>query len=164
MASGDIMCVVFASSYHPTASNAASPDIRNGRFVLDFDAATDEEAVFDIYLLPSYSGGGLTCTAGCYASTATSGNFVLQMAIERGNTDIDADSFAAFQSSGAVATNATSGIVTLAPVAFTNGAQMDNLAAGEAGRLKIRRDADDTSATDSMAGDLEFDYVIVKET
>jgi hypothetical protein len=41
---------------------------------------------------------------------------------------------------------------------------MDSLAAGEAYRLKIRRDADGTSGTDDITTDAELIAVNVKET
>ena len=48
--------------------------------------------------------------------------------------------------------------------AFTDGAQMDSLSAGEAFRLKLRRDADGTSGTDDVTTDAELLLVEVKET
>jgi hypothetical protein len=77
--------------------------------------------------------------------------------------DIDADSFAAFQSAGGTAPG-TSGQVIKVSVTFTDGAQMDSLAAGEAFRLKIRRDADGTSGTDDITTDAELLMVLVRAT
>jgi len=48
--------------------------------------------------------------------------------------------------------------------AFTDGAQMDSLANGEAYRLKIRRDADGTSGTDDITTDAELVAVVLRET
>jgi hypothetical protein len=90
----------------------------------------------------------------------------VQAAIERidaSSLDIDSDSFAAFQSAGGTAPG-TSGQVIKVDVAFTNGAQMDSLAAGELFRLKIRRDADGTSGTDDITTDAELLAVLIKET
>jgi len=99
-------------------------------------------------------------------STATSGSFRVQAGIERvlaGTLDIDADSFASFQSGGGTA-NGTCGVTSTVSVAFTDGAQMDSLAAGEAFRLKIRRDADGTSGTDDITSDAELLRVVLRET
>jgi hypothetical protein len=41
---------------------------------------------------------------------------------------------------------------------------MGSIAVGELFRIKIRRDADDTSATDNAAGDAELNAVEIKET
>jgi hypothetical protein len=82
-----------------------------------------------------------------------------QAAIERIETtqDTDSDGFASFQSSGAVAVSGTAGVPVKVTVTF--------IAAGELFRLKIRRDADDTSATDSVtANDVSVLAVKVKET
>lgn len=150
------------------SSAYATLDTRNGHLVLDFDHTTDEEAVFTGILPSAYNSGGLTVEIYASATSATSGNVVWQAAIERiGNEvlDIDSDSFAAFQSSGAVAVSSTTGFVKKYTVAFTDGSQMDSLAAGELFRLKIRRDADNTSATDSVTtSDMEVHLVRIIET
>lgn len=167
MASGDTLLAFTSAANVPPSSNPATLDSRNSHLVLDFDATTDEEAVFEGVLPENYAGGGLTVTLVWLASTATSGNVVWQAAFERhqdDTDDLDSDSFAAFQGSGAVATASASGEPQYSNITFTDGAQMDNLAAGESFRLKIRRDADDTSATDSMTGDAELLRVHVKET
>ena len=57
-----------------------------------------------------------------------------------------------------------SGQVVTCSIAFTDGAQMDSLSAGEAFRLKLRRDADGTSGTDDVTTDAELLLVEVKET
>ncbi len=148
------------------AAAFATLDSRNAHPVLDFDGATDEEAVWTAVLPAGYAAGGLTVDTFWAFTSATSGNLRVQAAIERidvSSLDIDADSFAAFQSAGGTAP-ATSGMVIKVTVAFTSGAQMDSLAAGELFRLKIRRDADGTSGTDDIATDAELLAVIVKET
>lgn len=164
MASGDTLVVFVPHHNEPPAASAATADTRNSILVLDFDATTDEEAVFPGFLPSQYAGGGLTVTVIGMASTATSGNVVLQGAFERMNTDEDADSFASFQGSGQIAANGTSGIPFTGTIAFTAGAQMDSLAAEEPFRFKLRRDADSTSATDDMTGDYELLRIEIAET
>lgn len=150
----------------PPASAYATLDLRNGHPVLDFDGATDEEAVFSGVLPRNYGGAGLTVTTYWAFSSATSGNLRVQAAIERmaaNDLDLDADSFAAFQSAGGTPP-ATNGQLASVIIAFTSGAQMDSLAAGEPFRLKIRRDADGTSGTDDITTDAELVMVEVRET
>jgi len=150
----------------PPASAYATPDYRNTHPILDFDGTTDEEAVFKSVLPTTYDGGGLTVDTYWSFTSATSGSLRVQAAIERidvSSLDIDADSFAAFQSAGGTAPG-TSGMVVKATVTFTAGAQMDSLAAGEMFRLKIRRDADGTSGTDDITTDAELHAVAVRET
>ncbi len=150
----------------PPATGFATLDTRNAHPVLDFDGATDEEAVFSAILPSSYAGGGLTVSTWWSFTSATSGSLRVQAAIERINTsglDIDADSFASFQSAGGTAPG-TSGQIIKVDVVFTDGAQMDSLAAGEVFRLKIRRDADGTSGTDDITTDAELVMAMVMET
>ena len=54
--------------------------------------------------------------------------------------------------------------MTLVTITYTAGAAMDNLAAGEMFRLKIRRDADGTNGTDDTTTDAELYGVEIKET
>jgi hypothetical protein len=159
--------IVFTpAANNPPASAYSTPDTRNAHLVLDFDGSTDEEAVFPGVLPSGYNGGGLTCDIYTAFTSATSGSVRFQAAIERIDTsslDIDADSFASFQSAGGSAPG-TSGQVIKVTITFTDGSQMDSLAAGEAFRLKIRRDADGTSGTDDITTDAEVLRVVVRET
>lgn len=53
----------------------------------------------------------------------------------------------------------TSGLVDVVSVAFTAGADMDSVAAGESFRLKVTRDA----ASDTATGDAELIKVELRE-
>lgn len=166
MATGDTLAVFTPFANEPPASNYATLDLRNVHPVLDFDGSADEEAVFTGVLPMNYGGSGLDINIFWAATTATSGNVRWQAAIERidaSSLDIDADSFASFQSVGGTAPG-TSGQVVKSTVALTSGANMDSLAAGELFRLKIRRDADGTSGTDDVTTDVELLAVEVQET
>lgn len=165
MASGNTLGVWATLSNEPPASNFATLDTRNSHVVLDFDATTDEEAVFRGVMPQNYAGGGITLKIHFMATSATSGNAVWQAAFEAlASQDADSDGFASFQGSGQVAVNGTSGVESIATITFTDGAQMDSVAAGGEFRLKIRRDADNTSATDDATGDLELTLVEMRET
>lgn len=166
MASGDTLLIFTPLHNEPPAASYATLDTRNAHPVLDFDGAADEEAVFSGVLPRNYAGGGLTVRTYWAFTTATSGNLRVQAAFERidvSSLDLDADSFAAFQSAGGTAPG-TSGQVIGVDVTFTNGAQMDSVAAGEPFRLKIRRDADGTSGTDDITTDAELVGIEIKET
>ena len=167
MASGDTLVTFFPADNEPPTSNYATLDTRNGHPCLDFDGATDEEAVFTGVLPRNYAGGGLTVYLHVSYTSATSGSGRWQADIERmdaSSLDIDADSFTGtFQSAGVTAPG-TSGQIIVATITFTSGAQMDSLAAGEPFRLKVRRDADGTSGTDDIATDAELLAVEIKET
>jgi hypothetical protein len=164
MANGDTLVVWGVQSNEPPSANAATLDTRNQHLVLDFDAATDEEAVFSGVMPQNYAGGNIDAKHKIAASSATSGNVVIQGAFENLNAqDKDSDGFAAFQSSGAVAVSGTSGIEVEVSITFTN-AQADSLSAGQHFRYKVRRDADDTSATDNVTGDIELGKVELRES
>ena len=130
---------------------------------MDFDDSTDESAIFSGELT-DYAGGGLTVTIKWAATTATSGNVVLDASIERNDDaglDADSDSFAAVNSV-TDATSGTSGVYKYSTITFTDGADMDSAAAGEAFRIKITRDADNGS--DTVSGDIELYWLTVEET
>lgn len=165
MASGNFLAIFTPLSNEPPASAFMTLDTRNSQPVLDADDATDEEAVFSGVIPDIYASGGFTVKVHVMATTATSGDVVIQAAFEAlAAQDVDADGFAAFQTSGAVTVSGTSGIEVIATITFTDGAQADSVAAETAFRLKIRRDADNTSATDSVVGDCEISKVTIEET
>lgn len=163
MASGDSLILFTPSSNVPTATNYATLDTRNLHTVLDFDASTNEDAVFEGVMPQSYAGGGVTVYIHYAMSTATSGNVDWDVAFERigdQQLDIDGDSFAAANSVDNTTVPATSGFVDIVSVAFTNGADMDSVAVGEAFRLKLTRDA----ANDTATGDAEILAVEIRES
>ena len=164
MASGNTLVIFTATDNRPPATAYATFDTRNTHPVLDFDAATDEEAVFSAVLPRHYGSGGTTITIYWAATSATTGDVVWTGAWERiadEGQDMDADSFATANSATAT-TAGTSGSLQYTTIAFTDGAQMDSVALGEAFRLKITRDAN--AVGDTMTGDAELWAVEIKET
>lgn len=152
-----------AASNEPPASAFATLDTRNSHPVLDFDAATDESAVFRGVLHPGYANSGVNVRLIWAASTATSGNVIWEVSFERVNAgalDIDADSFATAVTASAAA-DSVSGETTETTIAVSNGASMDSLVAGEMFRLKVTRDAN--HASDTMTGDAELIAIVVTE-
>ena len=75
--------------------------------------------------------------------------------------DIDADSFAAVQSINGTTVPGTSGVIDVVSVAFTDGAQMDSVTAGDAFRMTIARDIADTAAADQRGQGHEPDAYVV---
>ena len=166
MASGQTLVTFTAQAYYPPplAEVPAQPDVRNSIMVLDFDAVADERVYFVGILPRNYGGGGLTVDLHWMASTATSGNVRWLAGIERhlpGTDDTDAGSFASsvFQTAAAPGISGSEAVTSFA---FTAGAAMDNLAAGERFRIQIYRVA--TDAADTMAGDAELVAVEIRET
>lgn len=164
MASGNTLLTLFPQDNEPPSSSYATLDTRNGHPVLDYDAAADESAIFTGILPRHYAGGGLTVYLHYAMSSAESGDVVLTVAFERigdQQQDIDSDGFATAKSA-TVTVPATSGLVDIASLAFTDGAEIDSIAVGEAFRVKVTRDADNVA--DTAAGDLELLAVEIKET
>lgn len=164
MASGDTLLIFKAQDNQPPASNYATVDTRNNHLVLDFDDTTNESAVFQAIMPRNYAGTtGVTVYIHYAMTSATSGDIDWDVAFERigdQQLDIDADSFAAVNSVDNTTVSATAGNVDIVSVAFTDGADMDSVAVGEAFRLKLTRDA----ASDTATGDAELYAIEIKET
>lgn len=131
---------------------------------LAYNDSTNETAIFESYLPSNYNGGGLTIDLYWAAATATSGDVIWEAAIERQDIDshdLDADGFASNNANTDTAPS-TSGQLSKATITFTDGADMDSLAAGECFRLKVYRRAGD--AGDTMTGDAELYRVVVRES
>ena len=143
--------VFTATNNQPTATSFATLDTRNSIAVLDFDDATDESAVF-VSIIPEAAslGSGLKIRLHWMATTATSGNVVWDVSLERMTTDLDSDSFDTI-ASGTAAANGTSGILTVTEITLTT---IDSVTAGDGFRLKVTRDAN--NASDTMTGDAEL--------
>jgi hypothetical protein len=166
MASGDTLCYFDALSGHAPASNYATHDVRNVVPVLDFDDTTDESIEFGGLMPRTYAGGGITVTVGWMATTATTGTISLDVgfkSVSDDADDLDTKAFAAVNNANPTTASA-SGEVDYATIAFTDGADMDSVAAGEYFRMIVTRDADGTTSTDNMTGDMELVFVEIKET
>jgi hypothetical protein len=166
VASGNTLVVFKPAASSGPAAAYATFAARNSHLVLNYDAATDESADFEAVLPRHYGGGGITVRLGWMAASATSGSCRWQVQFERHDdesSDLDGDLFASAQSAGGTAPG-TTGQVQYTDLAFTDGAQIDSLAAGEGFRLRVTRDANGTSGTDDMTGDAQLLSVELRET
>lgn len=164
MASGDTLVQFSPLHNEPPASNAATLDLRNQHPVLDFDATTNESAVFSAVMPQHYAGTtGVTVYVHYAMSSAVADTVDWDVAFERvgdQQLDIDGDSFAAVNSADNTTVPGTTGLVDIVSIAFTDGADMDSVAKGEGFRLKITRDA----ASDDAAGDAELRWIEIRES
>ena len=163
MAAGDTLLVFRPIEGVPTASNYATFGSRNQHVTLLFDDTTPESVVFESVMPQSYSGNGVTVYLHYAMLSATSGDIDWDVAFERigdQQLDIDSDSFAAVNSVDNTTVPGTAGFVDVVSIAFTDGADMDSVAAGEAFRMKVTRDA----ASDTGSGDAELIRVEIRET
>lgn len=112
-----------------------------------------------------YNGSGITVFFNLLGDAAgASGNVRMQAAVERlqsGTTDTSSTNYAAAQAA-TCAINATIGVVTTFSIAFTSGAQMDSLAAGEAFRITLQRLGAD--ALDTYNGEVSLEFIYLRET
>jgi hypothetical protein len=149
-----------AKDNQPPATAFATLDTRNSIAVLDFDAATDESAIFSGVIPENAnlaSGLQIRLTWMATSDTTTTRNCRWGVQIERCTTDLDADSFdTATEANGAP--NATSGIPTVTSITVT---AIDGLTAGDTFRIKVFRNADDAT-NDTMTGDAELIAVEVR--
>ena len=150
-------CTFTPRENQPPATAFATLDTRNSIAVLDFDDTTIENSVFlDVIPQLAILTSGLNIRLIWAATTATTGNCVWQVALERMTTDMDADSFDTAASATA-ATSGTSGIPNYTEITLTT---IDSVTAGDGFRLKVTRNA--TSASDTMTGDAELIAVEIR--
>ena len=99
----------------PPTANYATLDTRNAQPVLNFDAATDESAIFRDFMATNYAGAGVTVRLAWAALTAVAGTCRWEVAFERQADvdtqadDLDVDSFATAQSAGTAAPTGSAG-------------------------------------------------------
>jgi len=165
MASGDTLVQFHPYHNEPPSSDYATLDTRNGRPCLDFDASTDESAVFSAIIPQHYVGTtGVTVILKWAASSDNNNAHACYWDVsfeDWASLDLDGDSFAAVNTQSDNP-NGTLGVITSTSITFTDGADMDNVAAGDPFRLKITRDADNGS--DDMTGDAELYMIEIRET
>lgn len=162
MASGDTILIFHPYDNEAPSSDYATVDTRNQHPVLDFDESTNESAVFSNIMPQRYAGGGLTVYIHYSMTSATSGDVDWDVAFERVGDqalDIDSDSFAAVNSVDNTTVPGTSGLVDVVSITFTDGADMDSVAAGELFRVKVTRDA----TSDTASGDAELHGIELRE-
>lgn len=163
MASGNTLATWTPHHNQPAASSFATLDVRNQHLVLEFDAAADETAIFPGVLSRAYAGGGITAKITWCPDTAITAACRWFGQFERMNStfDIDADSFDA---TGASATGTAVGVGQIVETAliFTDGANLDSLAVGEAFRFKLTRTG--THVADDMTGDAQLLRIELRES
>lgn len=164
MAQNDTLCTFPVAVAELPQSAYAQFDIRNEQVVLDFDASSIEVAYFGAVVPNHYSGRNITFTLVWCATTAITGDVVWRVRLEREESGKPLATAELNSAVSATATKAgaTSDALVYTTITLTAGATYtDNLAANEAFRVQIARDA--TNAADTMAGDAELLRVIMRE-
>lgn len=166
MAANNLLASFVPQQNEPPSSAYATLDTRNGYLVLDFDDTTDESAIFRGVMPDTYAGGGVTVKVLWSATSATTGTISLDvafMSVTDDADDLDTKAFAAANNVNPTTASAT-GEVDYASITFTDGADMDSVAAGEMFFVKITRDANGTTSTDDLSGDMELHQVLIYES
>jgi hypothetical protein len=150
------------SQNEPPASGFATFDTRNSRPVLDFDDTSAEAAVFSGRIPEGVSlTNGITVLVQWTATSATTGTVGWDLAFERateGSLDMDGDAFDTPRTVTASTVPGTSGVNKITSVSFSQAQLPTGLVAGEAFRLRIRRDV----ANDNATGDAELHHLEVQ--
>jgi len=144
----------------------ANPEasVRGTHAVLAFDATAVEGIPWQKFLPVGYTAGAnLRVSIYWVAATAVAGDVIWAAAFESdaaAGHDIDTESFAALRTAAASTAPATSGVIQVATIDFTQ-AQADAVSAGVPFRLFVQRTA--TDPNDTMAGDAQIVRVVVEE-
>ena len=167
MASGDTLLILTPHSADlPTSGDVPVPDVRNDHPILAFNATDDSVVNFPIVMPRHYAGTtGVTATIFWSAATAIADVTVWSLAWERHEDDafdLDADGFATGKTVDATAASAD-GELSYDTIAFPDGSEMDSIAVGESGRLRLIRLAS-SDADDTMAGNAELHRIEIRET
>lgn len=134
-------------------SGFASFTVRNNHSLLAFDDSTVESIIFEGVMPSTYAGSTITVAIYWIAESAIADDVEWEVAFETLNaSDVDSDNFDTGKTVVATA-NGTSGIYTKSEIAFTT-AEADDMAAGHAFRIKVRRNG--ISGNDTMSGDAQL--------
>jgi hypothetical protein len=169
MASGQVVALIYQVT--PPATNYATPSRRAGGSspsenvpVWLFDAGTTESLDFYCQMTSAYAGGGITVQIKWSSVDQTSNAVKWNAAFRRLNDDaVDIDTSKTYDFNTVTATTATvAGEVDYTSITFTNGADMDSVAAGDMFILRVQRDGG--NAADNMTNDAQLHYIVIQET
>jgi hypothetical protein len=171
MASGDTLLVLTPQSATAPGSNAAQFDTITGADAtaaenvpcIDFDAAADEYMDWYCVCPQHYGSSGFTVTIVWAALSDTSNACQFEAAfraIEDDAEDLDTTDHAYDFNAVAAPPAGTAGEVSYDNITFTDGADSDNVDAGDMFIFRLMRDVSD----DSMTGDASVTAIHIKET
>lgn len=126
------------------------------------DVSNANYSYWETSLPSSYAGGGLTVDIFFAIATDTDSGHTTAWNVginrlQADTTDLDSDSFATDQNSSNFAPLTSANLVRKRTVTFTDGAQMDSVAAGEAFTIRIRHNG-------AVSGNVKIIAVNIRET
>lgn len=173
MASGSTLITLSPMDGTPPATAYATLDTMTGTStpaeaipVLDFDDTTQEYMDFYFFMPRNYGGNGTTILIAYSAAEAAPDVVDWEFAFRRVADDAeDLDTTAhTFDYNGTVDTApSVVGEVAYATITFTDGADMDNVTAGDYCIGRVTRDPTPDSGTD-VTGDASIHFIEIKET
>lgn len=173
MASTDPLGTFRPSAGNAPAASQAALGVRSGGStpgenlsVLEFDAASSQYYDFYHVMPQNYDGGGVTLVIHWAAKTAAGGADDVRFeaafrALEDDAEDVDGSHSYDYNGVSDLPPSA-SGEFTKASITFTDGADMDNVGAGDPFILRVRRNP--AHDDDDMSGDAQVMMYILKET
>jgi len=163
VAAGDSLWSFGAAAMMPAATNYGQFVSANAHLFVAFDTTTQETVLIPFVVPEHYAGGDVDFTAKCCMQSATSGTASLGISLQKSDdasTDIDAgDSFDTETLATPVTVPGTAGIMFNITITVP-AADMDGLAAGDMGWLRLRRDV----ANDTATGDLRVEALNAVES
>lgn len=126
--------------------------------VYDFSDSVPEYLYLSGRLGPGYAGGGLTLRASMMSTSASVGIAVFEAGFRRFGPGQDLDvSHSYTRKSVNVGAESTNGARTYFSISFSNGSEIDSLAADQGFSIQLRRFSGVTgSPSDTMVGDAEI--------
>ena len=171
MASGDTLLILTPQNSSIPATVFSTLDTISGANstaaenipVLDFDASADEYADWYCVCPENYDGGGFTVTIMWAALGDTSNACQLEAAfraVKDDAEDLDSTDHSYAFNGVAASPAGTAGEISYDNITFTDGADSDNVAAGDYFIFRFMRDV----SADSMTGDASVVAIHIKET
>ena len=172
MASGDTLLILNPLHSSPPATIAAQLDIIEGASspaenipCIDFDAGASEYMDFPNLIMPkSYGDGGLTVDLIYSMASAIANQVRWEAALRAIEDDSDDQDVSHTYDYNGVSDTVPSAVgrISKATITFTDGADMDNVDAGDFFHLRVYRDHD--HADDTATGDAQLQAIHIKET
>ena len=171
MSSGDSLFELRAQSSSSPGASAASLDVVEGAstpaeelLVIACDAATDEYMDWHLTMPEHCDGGGITCLVEIQMASAMSSNVRAAIALrERATTDDwDTTAHTYIFNEVTIAVPGTVGQSARGNITFTDGADMDNVGAGDPFTLRFYRNQG--HGDDGAIGDALLERIYGKET
>ena len=161
MASGDSLLQLNSTDAQQRLTTDATHGVVNDQATLDFSSSATDTARFRATMPQHYAGTtGVTCILHM-STVATTGDVDWDMEWENQDGQVvTSDSFAAANSTNNTSVPGTASTEFTVTITFTDGADMDSVAAGDMFRIRVTRDG----VSDTAAADVRLHMIEIQET